>query len=360
MHVALISLEDWDSVWRRNQHIAANLVRHGLVESLTFVEPPRLRGPESPGREPVPGLRVFRPALRLPKRLGGLVEAAHRLTRAVPADVLWINEPSFGVHCLRPGVGSVYDVTDDWREFDFPSRIKRRLVRAEDRLAVAARTVVCSEVLRDRWQTRYGAAATVINNAVDVAAWERAEPVELPGPGPHVGYVGTLHAERLDLDLLLRVAAMPHVGTMHLVGPDALDSASRKALKAQHKVVMHGAVPSAVVPGWTKAMDVLVSPHRITAFTMSLDAIKSYEYLASGRPIVATPTSGFQLLSAEGLHVVPEGAFAAAVVSSLASAASAIPRTAPDWSDRARDFAAVLAAVDLGRTGSGRERLKPS
>src|SRR4051794_13181470 len=35
--VVLLSLDPWDEVWRRNQHLAVRLVRLGLVESLVFV-----------------------------------------------------------------------------------------------------------------------------------------------------------------------------------------------------------------------------------------------------------------------------------------------------------------------------------
>ena len=56
--------------------------------------------------------------------------------------------------------------------------------------------------------------------------------------------------------------------------------------------------------------DVLVCPHRVDSFTLSLDAIKSFEYVASGRPVVATPTSGFQALAEyEGVHVVDSARF---------------------------------------------------
>jgi hypothetical protein len=79
----------------------------------------------------------------------------------------------------------------------------------------------------------------------------------------------------------------------------------------------------------------------VSEFTLSLDAIKAYEYLAAGKPIVATPTSGFQGLEAPGLSVVEAAGFVASVEKLLAREPQ-FSREVPTWADRAREFAAVL------------------
>ena len=345
LKVTLISLEPWDGVWRRNQHLAAQLVGQGLVERLTFVEPPLLRGP-AVTRSPLPGIDVVTAPLPVPKRLGGY-RLAGRVVRAAARDddVVWVNDPAFGIHCIPRGVPAVYDVTDDWRTIDQPERIRRRLVRAEDALARRARTVVCSDVLRRRWEDRYGVDAALVHNGIDADAWADVEAQRLPGPRPHVGYVGTLHEDRLDVDLVARTAADPRVGTVHLVGPDALSETSRRHLLSAG-VVLHGAVPAEDVPRWTRAMDVLVSPHRVSDFTLSLDAIKAREYRASGRPVVATPTSGFQHLSGEQFSLASREGFPDAVAEA-STRPSFPPGPAPgdSWAERAREFHAILASA---------------
>ena len=112
-----------------------------------------------------------------------------------------------GCHAID---SAVYDVTDDWRSATFTPRELRRLIAAEDVLAVRARTIVCSEELRRRWKSRYGIDASIVRNAVDNDAIHRAHPRDLGADGPHIGYVGTLHESRLDIDLVLRtVEAVP-------------------------------------------------------------------------------------------------------------------------------------------------------
>lgn len=338
-----VSLEPWDDTWRRNQHLAARLVRLGLARGVVFVEPPL------PGRGAVrqvgpPGVEVVRPPLVVPKRLGGLRVAGRALQRGPLAsvDVVWVNDATLGVHTLRRDVPAVHDVTDDWRAFDSPARIRARTVAAEDVLARRARTVVCSEVLAERWEQRYGVRPAVVRNGVDLEAVREAQPVTLDGPGPHVGYVGTLHPQRLDVELVVELAARSS-GTVHLVGPVDLPDQVRSRLTSTPRLRVEGPVPSAQVPAWITAMDVLVCPHLVNDFTMSLDAIKAHEYLATTRPVVATATSGFQSLAAPGLQVVGREQFCAAVLA--VEGASPVHRDVADWDVRAREFARELTAV---------------
>src|SRR5205085_2573373 len=101
-----------------------------------------------------------------------------------------------------------------------------------------------------------------------------------------------------------------------------------------------GPVPHSQVAEVLAHQDVLVAPHKITPFTLSLDAIKAYEYLATDRPIVATPTSGFQALSEPGLQVIGEDGFVAAV-SAIAPGERFAREPLPTWSQRAQQFAAA-------------------
>jgi teichuronic acid biosynthesis glycosyltransferase TuaH len=338
--VGCISLEPWDDVWRRNQHFAWQLVEQGLVSRLVFVEPPRLG--ERPCRwSPRPGIHVVRPLLPAPKRLAGLHLAGTLLRRTAlrDVDVLWVNDATLGRHCLRRGTRAVYDVTDDWRTFDNPPYIRERIVSAEDTLARRAATVVCSEVLAQRWQERYGVRPPVVQNAVDLKAFADVVPGQLEGPGPHLGYVGTLHSQRLDVDLVLGLARQAG-GTVHLVGPDSLDDASRQRLASEPRVRLHGPVPASEVPAWMTAMDVLICPHLVNAFTLSLDAIKAHEYAAAGRPVVATPTSGFQLLDDAGITVTSPEELLDAVAAAVGGRGPVQRPTG--WPERSREFARQL------------------
>jgi len=291
---------------------------------------------------------VITPRRRIPKRLGGLRVVATSLKLKVTrhCDTLWINDPNTGVWLARHR-RAIYDVTDDWRSATFTPRELRRLIAAEDVLAVRARTIVCSEELRRRWKSRYGIDASIVRNAVDNDAIHRAHPRDLGDDGPHIGYVGTLHESRLDIDLVLRTVEAVPMGRVHLVGPDSLTEVARSRLMSHPRITLHGSVPASEVPSWLLAFDVLICPHLVTEFTLSLDAIKAYEYLATSRPVVATPTSGFQEMSAPGLYV-SEADFPD-VVRQAAVRKESFERYSPDWNDRTVEFAAALMGVNAHR-----------
>ena len=343
--VAVLSLEPWDQTWRRNQHLASRLVSEGHAREITWISP-AVRGTARRVLRPLEGIKVIVPPLVVPRRLGGVSVLARSLGPVVRGcDVLWVNDPRLGAACLRHGVPAVYDVTDDWRCYPTPPRIVRRIIAAEDRLARRASTVVCSASLADRWQERYGVIPAVVHNGVDLQAHRSATPaLPLPGPRPHVGYVGTLQPERLDLDLVLQAAQLPEVGTVHLIGPDALGERGRAVLGSASNIQIHPPVPSQDVPGLMADLDVLVSPHLVNAFTLSLDAIKGYEYAASGRPVVATPTSGFQLLTAVGVRVGAGGEFLRLLEEALLHPGRYPVAVVPgsSWEERATQFASVL------------------
>ena len=336
-----MSLEPWDEVWRRNQHLAARLVTSGAVASLVFVTPPAgglaLRARRY---SPLPGVEVVTPPLVIPRRYGGHRVLGAWSRRALSdVDVLWINDPVVGVAALRPGRPAVYDVTDDWRSMAQVPRQRRRLVAAENALSKRAATVVCSGVLAERWLQRYGVSATMIQNGVDVAGIRAAERRPLPGPGPHAVYVGTLHANRIDVDLVADLAGK-FPGTVHLVGPNHLSLVDQDKLQSSG-VLLHGPVRASLVPDWMVSADVLICPHVVDAFTLSLDAIKSHEYLATDRPIVATPSSGFQSRTEWGLLVVDRSGFGEAVLQGLGMGNHQRAVSA-DWAQRATDFVSVL------------------
>lgn len=340
--VVLVSLEPWDEVWRRNQHLASRIAAAGRAR-IVFVDPPT--GTPRPAPATPPGVTVLTPPLPVPPRAGGLRLAAAWLRRQLPDyDVLWVNHAALGALLLddRP---AYYDVTDDWRHTRSGFATRRRLLRAEALLARRARTVVCSEELGRRWKHRYGVLAEVIPNGVDVAAVRAAVPRALEGPGPHVGYVGTLHAERLDIALVECLSAsLP--ATVHLVGPDALDELSRRRLTDAPRVVLHPPVPAGEVPQWLAAMDCLIVPHLVTPFTQSLDAIKAWEYLATDKPVVATPSSGLQRVKAPGLTLAEGPDFFPAVEAALRASTRYPDRRVVDWDQRAQDFVAALGLAE--------------
>ena len=375
-HLVVLSLEAWDEVWRRNQHLLAGLLRADPELQVLFVEPaadpvyaavsaralPRPGAGLRPGPDLVgvgPGrLWLFQPTKWLPRRIDPRVDA--RLARAVIRaagvvgmrdPLLWVNDPAGAATLDATGWRALYDITDDWLAAPRTPAEHARLVADEDALlAQAAEVVVCSPGLA----ARKGADRTVrlIPNAVDLAAYQRdsVRPADLPA-GPVVLYVGTVHTDRMDLDLLAATArALAGTASVVCVGPAPLAPADAAAVTAAG-VRLLGPRPAETIPAYLRHADVLVVPHAVTPFTDSLDPIKRYEYQAAGRPVVATPVAGFADSGMQRLTVAARADFPAAVAAALAAtlevtqALPPVDKSVPTWAHRVEQMQEVLAAV---------------
>lgn len=377
--LVVLSLEPWDQIWRRNQHLVAGLLRADPDLRVLFVEPAadplhdlvsrrRPRWGRRPRTVAVDGvtdgrLRAYRPTKLLPRRwdraadrrLAGRtrrVAARSGLTR----PLLWVNDPGGAAVLALTGWPALYDITDDWLAAERTPAEHARLVRDEALLMErCAEVVVCSRGL----QTTKGAIrdVTLVPNAVEVADYRRPRPrpVDLPA-GSVAVYVGTVHRDRMDLELCVATArALAGRGHLVLVGPAPLDPADRARL-LRAGVVLLGAKDRTEVPGYLQHADVLVVPHLITAFTESLDPIKLYEYRAVGRPVVSTPVAGFRDGGDPRVTVAGMADFPAAVVAALPSAApfpAGADDEVDDWQDRVARMRAVLDRLADADAGAG-------
>ncbi len=388
--LVVVSLEPWDEVWRRNQHLVAGLLGDDPALRVLFVEPPvdhlhDLRRGASPSlhrrlrplgpRDGAPEGRAwaYRPTKWLPRRIapgadGRRARQVARVARrlGMRSPVLWVNDPA-GATLLRvTGWPALYDVTDDWlRAVREPAEIARLQSDEDALMARCAEVVVCSPALaRTKGALR---PVTLLTNAVDVDGYRAPapRPADLPDQD-YVLYVGTLHRDRLDIEATLRLAVRltrSAGARLVLVGPVALDPTDTTRLEAAGVVVL-GPRPASTVPAYLQHAKVLVVPHVVDDFTDSLDPIKLYEYLAVGRPIVSTPVAGFRDQAPGLVTMASPSAFPEAVLEVLAAArADDATRTSdpagsgssdpdrdalvrlPRWSDRVREMEAVLTRV---------------
>jgi glycosyltransferase involved in cell wall biosynthesis len=359
--LVVCSLEPWDETLRRNQLLVGELLLRRPHLRVLFVEPPldrlhQLRTGGRPGHGRQRGLRsvradgrvlAFQPVKDLPRVVGPFADRAlRRQVRGAARragfvrPTLWINDASYAPLLAETGWPAVYDITDDWLEAATTARALLRLERAEaDLLAHADEVVVCSPGLVERRQEQRPD-LHLIPNAVDATLFgaPQPRPDDLPS-GPTAVYVGTLHEDRLDVDLVAQLAAAADLSVV-LVGPDALAEGARRRLE-EAGVHLLGPRPHASVPGYLQHADVVVVPHVVSPFTESLDPIKAYECLAVGRPTVATEIAGFRELGVP-VEAVRREAFVATVVARAREDRAAEPQVVPSWAERADAFEGVL------------------
>ncbi len=376
--LVVLSLETWDDMWRRNQHLVARLLRDRPDLRVLFVEPAAdpvhallHRRRPAPGRGLRPGpavdgvdggarLWLHEPTKPLPRRIDRAadVRLARSVTRAarrlgMTDPLLWVNDPS-GARLLRATTWhALYDVTDDWVAARRSPAEHARVLDDEDLLLrTSAQVTVCSPALAaakgPARRTAGRPDPVLITNAVDVERYAapHARPADLP-PLRVALYAGTVHPDRFDVDVALATAR--HLegddATLVLLGPVVdLSPAQHEALSAAG-VVMLGPRPWDAVPAYLQHADVLLVPHVVDPFTDSLDPIKLYEYRAAGRPVVATPVAGFRDQAPDPgyLTVASADDFPAAVAGALAAGLVTRPDpTVPTWDGQAALMSDVL------------------
>jgi len=360
--LVVCSLEPWDEVWRRNQFLVDALLRRRPALRVLFVEP-AVDLPFELGRRrrpPATGLRslradermwAYRPRKLVPRLVaGGAVDrtAGHRVRRVVDrlglsSPVLWVNDTSYADLARQVTWPVLYDLTDDWTVSDTAERhLARR--RAEDALLLRRAevvTVVSPNLAATRAATR---PVVLLPDAVDVAAFRRPRPRpdDLP-PGPVALYVGTLHLDRLDVDLTRRLAVAVSPVPVVLVGPNCLPAdAERQLTRAGCRFL--GPRPYSSVPAYYQHADLIVIPHAVNRFTESLDPIKAYECLAVGTPTLTTPVAGFRNLGPP-IEVAGAETFADRAGALLADPPPRQAAEAPDWSVRAEQLLGLLEAL---------------
>lgn len=368
--LVVCSLEAWDEVWRRNQFFVCELLAADPDLRVLFVEPAfdvvhekrRASGRRHrAGLRPVDGEgRVirFEPVKWLPRKAGPfadrwrdaqVLDAVRQLGLVEP--LLWVNDPSWATLADAVDWPAVYDITDDWTHAGDP-HTRDAARRNEERLfARCEAVVVCSPALAASRSTRRDD-VVLIPNGVDATDLRRPRPrPDDLGDGDTAVYVGTLHRDRLDVDLTARLARELDDVTVVLVGPDALDDAARAQLDAAG-VIRVGPRPHGAVPGYLQHASVLIVPHVVSDFTESLDPIKAYECLAVGTPTVATPVAGFRG-QGDPIRVAHADAFVAAVRHVLDDPPATVPRDVPSWADRAAAFADALDAARRAHHATG-------
>ncbi len=128
------------------------------------------------------------------------------------------------------------------------------------------------------------------NDEVEVAS--EFEGIE----GPIIGYVGSLTTLRLDIELLEYIAQTRGDWSIVLVGPEDEDFKNSN-LHNYSNVHFFGNKPMDSLPTYIKGFDVTINPQIVNEITIGNYPRKIDEYLAMGKPVVATYTKAMEMFS---------------------------------------------------------------
>lgn len=172
-------------------------------------------------------------------------------------------------------------------------------------------------------------------------------------PRPVIGYLGSVDPWKIDFAILAAIARTHPEWSVALVGY-VWFGFDAKLLADFPNVHLLGKKDYDAFPEYLKGMDVCVMPFPLNGITVNGDALKLYEYLAGGRPVVSTDVPAARRL-AEVVRIAgtPE-AFVAAIEASLEDTAerkaARLAAVAPhSWANRNRDKARLILARLAGR-----------
>jgi len=305
--VLVFPVIDWHFRFQRPQQLALQLAKRGcrvfyLSSTFDVAEAPGFKILESPAPNvflvklcfPGPQPLIYQDLLR-GQKLQVLTTSVRHLIDAAGLEnlVAMVDLPFW--HPLAeaiPGCLVVYDCMDHHSGFSTNSS---EMIEEEARLVKAADLVVTSS---DRLSEVIGQSAqnVLIRNAGEVDYFKTA-PIRLayPSERPVVGYLGAI-AEWFDLELIVSAARQYPDWDFVLVGAKTLRS--KLASKQLANIKWIGEVPYAEAAAWVHSFDVALIPFKLTELTLCTNPVKVYEYLAAGKPVVATALPEVRAMSA--------------------------------------------------------------
>ncbi|WP_127500644.1 glycosyltransferase [Actinoplanes solisilvae] len=363
----------WDGPAGTDRQLATALGRYGPV---LYVDPPvsaltRFLKPQLAGVAAAPRIQVQTPRLaRLVTRVTpGMTRPVlrhlrapliHRAVRAAVRELLGPGDPVAAVVSSRvdeswpdlPARHRLLHVTDDLvAGAEMLGLPRERLIGLENAALRGADSVtVVSPGLRDRYSADGHQAVLVPNGCspeVYAAVDDAPRPAGVSLAGPVAGFVGHVN-DRIDLSLLEAVADAGC--SLLIVGPLAhgYRQAERfTALTGRANVHWAGSRPYEEMPSFLRLIDVGLTPYADNAFNRASFPLKTLEYLAAGRAVVATSLPAHVWLDTD-LVTLADGpaAFAAGVGEALAQRRPAGPRREfaerHSWHVRAAQIAGLL------------------
>lgn len=174
------------------------------------------------------------------------------------------------------------------------------LLIAKSDLCVANSTYLANYLKKYNPNSFYvgqGCELDIFTGLKDVAA--PADTVNIPKP--LIGYVGALQSIRLDIGLLAYIAKQKPDWSIVLVGPED-DEFKKSELHSIPNIHFLGPKPPTDLPSYIHAFDVCINPQIVNEVTIGNYPRKIDEYLATGKPVVASKTEAMSIFS-EYVHL---------------------------------------------------------
>lgn len=283
--------------------VGGKVIARGLTHKLVAVRESELErtGYSLPGFEPssVPyKLFVYSDVGSVRNEPAVYRRLARELKRIdVKNVVLWSYLPSMVGYFGQFGEGvSVFDAVDSWLEHASYVKLRSRLQLNYQTIRHQADVIFTTSPDLVKFFDRPN--CSFVPNGISaeqIAGASRLVGRDLVNiPRPIIGYGGTLQENRLDMDLLAYLARANPTKSFVLIGPvwPGARKAVERKLRPLHNVYLLGRKPYREALSYYREFKVALIPHQVNEFNRQTNPLKLYDYLALGRPVVATKGVG--------------------------------------------------------------------
>lgn len=196
---------------------------------------------------------------------------------------------------LQPAI-SVYYRRDNVQPYAY---WKKHAVRLEPQLIQKSDLVVCNSPQLADYAKDFNSTSNDVGQGVDLSAYDAAAKFPVPAalqniPQPRIGYIGDINSMRLDADLIYELAKSKPDYSFILTGKEdkVFEAHAMHSLK---NIYFTGSIPKEKVPEYMNALDVCLNPQLVNDITIGNYPRKVDEYLALGKPVIATATKTMEL-----------------------------------------------------------------
>jgi teichuronic acid biosynthesis glycosyltransferase TuaH len=214
-------------------------------------------------------------------------------------DFILFNDNDFftGVHLnemLKPSV-YIYYSRDYLRGFDY---WKKHGDKLEPEMISRADAAVANSVYLSDYCSAFNKHSYYVGQGCDLQLFDpdlmHPQPEELKGlKGPVIGYVGAITSERLDPQIIKIIASTHPEWNVVMVGPE--DKIFRESeLHQMANVIFTGRKTLDELPAYVQHFNVCINPQLVNQATKGNYPLKVDEYLAMGKPVVATHTPAME------------------------------------------------------------------
>ncbi len=176
---------------------------------------------------------------------------------------------------------------------------KKQGIRIEAALIHKSDLALANSVFLSNYCRKFNPHSYYVGQGCDVTAFNKKLINEIPEDiknirGPVIGYIGALYKLRLDIGIISYLASQRPDWSIVLIGPEDEAFINSDLHKLQN-VHFLGSKPPNTLPFYLNCFDVAINPQILNEVTIGNYPRKIDEYLAMGKPAVATRTEAMSV-----------------------------------------------------------------